>query len=126
MYGNWMKTTALMAIIVALFGAVGGALGGQQGMVMALIFGGVTNLGAYWFSDKIVLRMYNAQPVDETTSPYFYNMVRDLAQRAALPMPKVYIINEPRPNAFATGRNPQHAAVAATSGILQLLSEREL
>ena len=126
MYGNWMKTTALMAIIVALFGAVGGALGGQQGMVMALIFGGVTNLGAYWFSDKIVLRMYNAQPVDETTSPYFYNMVRDLAQRANLPMPKVYIINEPRPNAFATGRNPQHAAVAATSGILQLLSEREL
>lgn len=126
MYGNWMKTTALMAIIVALFGAVGGALGGKQGMVMALIFGGITNFGAYWFSDKIVLRMYNAQPVDETTSPYLYNIVRELSQRGGLPMPKVYIIDEPRPNAFATGRNPQHAAVAATSGILRILNEREL
>lgn len=126
MYGNWMKTSLLMAAIVALFGVVGGALGGKQGMVIALLFGGATNLWAYWFSDKMVLRMYNAREVDATSSPYLYNIVADLARRAQLPMPKVYIIDEAQPNAFATGRNPEHAAVAATSGILQLLSEREL
>ena len=123
---NWMKTAMLMAAIVALFGAVGGAMGGQQGMLMALGFGLVTNFFAYWFSDKMVLRMYNAQEVDETTAPQFYRMVRDLAQRAELPMPKVYLIDEEAPNAFATGRNPQHAAVAATTGILRVLSDREL
>ncbi|MBD5801435.1 hypothetical protein AZOA_08490 [Azoarcus sp. Aa7] len=126
MFGNWLKTSILMAGIVALFGAVGGMLGGKQGMLMALVFGGAMNVWAYWFSDKMVLRMYNARQVDETSSPYLYNMVRGLAQRAGLPMPKVYIIDEEQPNAFATGRNPEHAAVAATSGIIRMLSEREL
>ncbi|MBN9426709.1 MAG: zinc metalloprotease HtpX [Burkholderiales bacterium] len=123
---NWVKTAILMAGIMALFGVVGGALGGQQGMILALGFGLVSNFFAYWFSDKMVLRMYNAQEVDETTAPQFYNMVRELAGRAQLPMPRVYLINEDAPNAFATGRNPQHAAVAATTGILRVLNEREL
>lgn len=123
---NWVKTSILMAAIMALFGAVGGMIGGQQGMLLALLFGGAMNVFSYWFSDKMVLRMYNAQQVDAASSPYLYNMVRELAERAQLPMPKVYIINEAQPNAFATGRNPEHAAVAATTGILQLLSEREL
>ncbi len=126
MFGNWIKTSILMAGIVALFGTVGGLLGGRQGMLLALVFGGAMNLWAYWFSDKMVLKMYRARQVDETTSPYLYNMVRDLAGRAELPMPKVYIIDEEQPNAFATGRNPEHAAVAATAGIIRMLSEREL
>jgi len=123
---NWVKTAMLMAAIMALFGIVGGMLGGQQGMLLALLFGGAMNVFSYWFSDKMVLKIYNAQEVDETSAPQFYGMVRDLAQRANLPMPRVYIIDEPQPNAFATGRNPEHAAVAATSGILQLLSASEL
>ena len=126
MLGNWLKTSILMAGIIALFGAIGAMIGGKSGMLLALLFGGAMNIFSYWFSDKMVLRMYNAQPVDETSSPYLYNMVRELAARAQLPMPKVYIIHEDQPNAFATGRNPEHAAVAATSGILQMLSEREL
>jgi heat shock protein HtpX len=126
MFGNWLKTTILMAGIVALFGVIGGALGGQQGMLIALVLGGAMNLWAYWFSDKMVLKMYRARQVDATSSPRFYNMVEELAQRANLPVPKVYIIDEEQPNAFATGRNPKHAAVAATSGILRLLSEREI
>jgi heat shock protein HtpX len=123
---NWMKTTILMAAIVALFGVIGMAIGGQQGMLIALVLGGAMNFFAYWFSDTMVLKMYNAQEVDEASSPYLYNMVRGLTQRAGLPMPRVYIIDEAQPNAFATGRNPDHAAVAATRGILQMLSEREL
>ncbi|MFA9438840.1 zinc metalloprotease HtpX [Uliginosibacterium sp. sgz301328] len=123
---NWVKTSILMAGIVALFAVVGQLIGGAQGMMIALVLGGAMNLWAYWFSDKMVLRMYRAQEVDATSSPYLYNIVRDLAGRAQLPMPKVYIIDEPQPNAFATGRNPEHAAVAATTGILHLLSEREL
>jgi len=126
MFGNWLKTAVLMAAIVALFGAFGAMLGGAEGMLMALLFGGVMNFFAYWFSDAMVLRMYNAQEVDEASSPYLYKMVGELAQRAGLPMPRVYIIDEAQPNAFATGRNPEHAAVAATTGILQLLSAREL
>jgi len=126
MLGNWLKTSILMAGIIALFGAIGMMLGGKQGMLLALVFGGAMNIFAYWNSDKMVLRMYNAQQVDETSSPYLYNMLRELAGRAQLPMPKVYIIHEDQPNAFATGRNPENAAVAATTGILQMLSEREL
>jgi heat shock protein HtpX len=126
MFGNWVKTSMLMAGIVALFGAVGAMIGGRDGMLLALLFGGATNLWAYWFSDKMVLRMYRARQVDESSSPYLYNMVRDLARRAELPMPKVYVIDEAQPNAFATGRNPDNAAVAATTGIMQMLSEREL
>lgn len=123
---NWVKTAMLMAAIMALFGIVGGMIGGRSGMLLALLFGGAMNLFSYWFSDTMVLKMYNAQPVDEFSAPQFYAMIRDLAQRAGLPMPKVYIINEAQPNAFATGRNPEHAAVAATTGIIQLLSAREL
>ncbi len=123
---NWFKTAMLMAGIVALFGVIGASLGGRQGMLLALGFAFVTNFFAYWFSDKVVLRMYRAREVDETSAPQFYRMVRDLAQRAQLPMPRVYIIDEEAPNAFATGRNPEHAAVAATSGIIRVLSEREL
>ena len=126
MFGNWLKTSILMAGIVALFGAIGAALGGAQGMLLALLLGGAMNVFAYWFSDKMVLRMYNAQEVDEASSPYLYNMVKELAARAALPMPRVYLIDEAQPNAFATGRNPEHAAVAATTGIVKMLSAREL
>jgi len=126
MFGNWLKTSILMAGIVALFGAIGAALGGAQGMLLALLLGGGMNFFAYWFSDKMVLRMYNAQEVDEASSPYLYNMVKELAGRAGLPMPRVYLIDEAQPNAFATGRNPEHAAVAATTGIVKLLSAREL
>lgn len=122
---NWFKTSLLMAAIVALFGLVGAWLGGSSGMVLALAFALIMNVGAYWFSDKLVLRMYNAVEVDDQTAPEFYNMVKELAQRAELPMPRVYIIQEDAPNAFATGRNPEHAAVAATTGLLQLLSARE-
>ncbi|MFN4324320.1 MAG: zinc metalloprotease HtpX [Azonexus sp.] len=123
---NWLKTAILMAAITALFGMVGALIGGESGMLLALLFGGAMNLFSYWFSDSMVLRMYNAQQVDETSAPQFYAMVRELARNAGLPMPKVYIINEAQPNAFATGRNPDHAAVAATTGIIQLLSAREL
>ncbi|MCK9989616.1 MAG: zinc metalloprotease HtpX [Rugosibacter sp.] len=126
MFGNWLKTSILMAGILALFGVIGAALGGAQGMLLALVVGGGMNVFAYWFSDKMVLRMYNAQEVDETSSPYLYNMVKELAARAGLPMPRVYLIDEAQPNAFATGRNPEHAAVAATTGIVQMLSAREL
>ena len=126
MLNNWLKTTLLMAAIVALFGAVGMLLGGATGMLIALLLGGAMNLWAYWNSDKMVLRMYNAQEVGPEDAPEFYNMVAELARRAQLPMPKVYVIDEAQPNAFATGRNPEHAAVAATTGILRMLSAREL
>ena len=126
MLGNWLKTSILMAGIMALFGIIGGYLGGSSGMLVALIFAGGMNVFAYWFSDSMVLKMYNAQEVDETSAPQFYAMIRELAQRAELPMPRVYLIDEAQPNAFATGRNPEHAAVAATTGILHLLSAREL
>jgi len=123
---NLLKTAVLMAAITALFMAIGSVLGGRQGMAIALVVALGMNFFSYWFSDKMVLRMYNAQEVDEHSAPQFYRMVAELAQRAELPMPKVYLIREDAPNAFATGRNPSHAAVAATTGILRVLSEREL
>ena len=123
---NLMKTAILMAAITALFMAIGSVLGGGQGMMLALVVALGMNFFSYWFSDKLVLKMYNAKEVDETSAPQFYRMVRELAQRAQLPMPKVYLIEEDAPNAFATGRNPDHAAVAATTGILRALTEREL
>jgi len=123
---NWMKTAILMAGITALFGAVGASIGGETGMLLALAFALLSNVFAYWFSDRMVLKMYNAREVDETSAPQFYRMVRELAERAQLPMPRVYLIDEDAPNAFATGRNPEHAAVAATTGILAALSAREL
>jgi len=126
MLGNWLKTSILMAGIVALFGMVGAALGGAGGMVIALAIAAAMNVYAYWFSDKMVLRMYNAREVDAQSAPKFYGMVKELAANAGLPMPRVYLIDEAQPNAFATGRNPENAAVAATTGIMQILSEREL
>ncbi len=132
MLGNWIKTFVLMAGITALFGAVGAAVGGGSGMMLALLFAGGMNIYAYWFSDKAVLKMYGAQEVNPDNNygngefRNYYNTVKELAQNAQLPMPKVYVINEQQPNAFATGRNPEHAAVAATVGIMQALSEREL
>src|SRR6266568_2961640 len=126
MMGNWFKTGLLMAAIVALFGSVGALLGGGQGMVLALALGLGINLWAYWFSDTMVLKLYRAQEVDARTAPELYGTVKELAEGAGLPMPKVYLIDEAQPNAFATGRNPEHAAIAATTGILQLLNAREL
>ncbi|MDP3742954.1 MAG: zinc metalloprotease HtpX [Methylotenera sp.] len=128
MLGNWLKTTVLMAAIVALFGTVGAALGGASGMMIALMLAAAINIYAYWFSDRAVLKMYGAQEVTADNSQFrsYYQMVKQLAENAHLPMPKVYVINESQPNAFATGRNPEHAAVAATVGIMQILSEREL
>ena len=126
MLGNWLKTSILMAGIVALFGMVGAAIGGGMGMMIALLIAVGMNFYAYWFSDKMVLRMYNAQEVDEASGGSYYRMVKELAIKAELPMPRVYIINEDQPNAFATGRNPETAAVAATTGIMRVLSEREL
>ena len=123
---NLLKTAVLMAAITALFMAIGAFIGGRAGMMFALLLAVGMNFFSYWFSDKLVLKMYNAQEVDETSAPQFYRMVHELAQRAQLPMPRVYLINEDAPNAFATGRNPEHAAVAATTGILRALSEREL
>jgi len=123
---NWFKTAILMAGITALFIIVGGMIGGEQGMLMALLLAFGMNFFSYWFSDKMVLSMMNAREVDEVTAPHFYRMVRELATRADLPMPKVYLIEEDAPNAFATGRNPENAAVAATTGILRILSEREI
>jgi heat shock protein HtpX len=132
MFGNWLKTFMLMAAITALFGVVGGALGGKGGMLMALAFAGCMNVYAYWFSDKAVLKMYGAQEITPENNfgngqfSGYYNMVKELSQNAELPMPKVYVMENPQPNAFATGRNPEHAAVAATTGIMQALSAREL
>jgi heat shock protein HtpX len=123
---NMMKTAILMAAITALFMAIGGMIGGRSGMMLALVVALGMNFFSYWFSDKMVLKMYNAREVDATTAPRFYAMVQELATKAQLPMPRVYLINENAPNAFATGRNPENAAVAATTGIMQVLSEREL
>lgn len=123
---NGIKTALLMAAIVALFGVIGAMLGGRNGMLLALLFGGAMNVFAYWNSDKMVLRMYNAQEVDAQSAPEFYGLVAELAQCAGLPMPRVYVIHEDQPNAFATGRDPEHAAVAATSGIMRMLDYREL
>ena len=123
---NLLKTAVLMAAITALFMLIGAYVGGRQGMVIALLVALGLNFFSYWFSDKLVLKMYNAREVDETSAPQFYRMVAELVQRAGLPMPRVYVIDEAAPNAFATGRNPEHAAVAATTGIMQVLSASEL
>ncbi len=123
---NYFKTTVLLAVLTALFVGIGGLIGGHAGMLIALVIAGGMNFISYWYSDKIVLAMYRAQPVEEAQAPGLYRIVRRLAERAGMPMPKVYIIPTDSPNAFATGRNPQHAAVAATAGILRLLNEDEL
>jgi heat shock protein HtpX len=124
--GNTLKTGLLLAVLTAIFLLIGDAVGGQNGMVMAFGLAVLMNFGAYWFSDKIVLRMYGAREVTEADAPQLHGVVRRLSLAAGLPMPKVYIIPTDSPNAFATGRNPQHAAVAVTEGILRLLSPDEL
>jgi len=121
-----LKTTFFMALLAGLLVAAGSLIGGQSGAAIALMFALAMNLGAYWFSDKIVLAMYRAKQVTEAEAPELHSMVRTLATKAQIPMPKVYIIDTPTPNAFATGRNPQHAAVAVTTGILKILNREEL
>jgi len=123
---NRLRTTLLLAVLTALIIFIGRLFGGSQGMVIAFVFAVVMNLGSYWFSDKIVLAMYRAKPVDEHQAPELYRIVRELASQANLPMPRVYIIPQETPNAFATGRNPQHAVVAVTEGILRLLTLDEI
>lgn len=123
---NALKTTMLMAALTVLFVLMGKALGGQGGMVLAFALACIMNLGSYWFSDRIVLRMYRAREVTYEEIPELYSMVKELVSKANLPMPRVYVIPGNTPNAFATGRNPSHAAVAVTEGIMSLLSREEL
>jgi heat shock protein HtpX len=123
---NYLKTTVLLAVLTAFLIFMGDAFGGRQGAIIALIFAGVMNIGSYWFSDKIVLRMYKAKEVTQGDQPELYGIVRDLSMKAELPMPKVYMMPGDTPNAFATGRNPSHAAVAVTAGIMSLLTKEEL
>lgn len=123
---NYIKTFFLLVTLTLILIWAGGALGGKQGMTIALIFAVGMNFFAYWFSDKVVLRMYGAREVSESEKPELYGIVRRLAQKAEVPMPKVYIIDQEQPNAFATGRNPKHAAVAVTTGIMRILSKEEL
>ncbi|HUM18221.1 MAG TPA: zinc metalloprotease HtpX [Candidatus Nitrosotalea sp.] len=124
--GNLVKTGVLLAALTVLLVLIGGALGGQHGMILAFGMAMIMNFGSYWFSDRIVLAMYRAQPVDEAQAPGLYRIVRTLATRAGIPMPRVYILPDEAPNAFATGRNPEHAAVSVTEGILRIMSEEEL
>jgi heat shock protein HtpX len=123
---NIVKTGVLLGALTGLLMLIGGYFGGQQGVVIAFVFAMVMNFGSYWFSDKLILRMYKAQEVSESQAPDLYAMVKNLALKASLPMPKVYIIPEDTPNAFATGRNEHHAVVAVTEGILRILNKDEL
>jgi heat shock protein HtpX len=123
---SYFKTALLLGVLTAIFVAVGFLLGGQTGMLIAFGIALAMNLFAYWNADKMVLRMYNAQEVDRRSAPEFYGIVEELANRAQLPMPRVYVIDEAQPNAFATGRNPQNAAVAATTGLLEMCSKEEI
>jgi heat shock protein HtpX len=123
---NVFKTAMLLAVLTAMLVLIGGAIGGRHGMLIALIFAFVMNFVSYWWSDKIVLRMYGAQEVSEAQAPELSSMVRRLATKAGVPMPKLYIIPSEQPNAFATGRNPAHAAVAVTEGIMRILDMEEL
>jgi heat shock protein HtpX len=123
---NRIKSVMLLATLTALILWVGQALGGQSGLMLGLIFAAVMNFGAYWWSDQIVLRMYGAQEVSPAQAPELWSIVRELAQRAKLPMPRLYVIPEQAPNAFATGRNPENAAVAVTVGLLDMLDRQEL
>jgi heat shock protein HtpX len=123
---NMVKTTVFLALLTGLFVAVGGLVGGRSGMVMAFVFALIMNFVSYWFSDKIVLKMYGAQPIGEAEAPAVHRIVRNLATKAGIPMPKLYLIPSEAPNAFATGRSPQHAAVAVTEGILRIMNDTEL
>src|SRR5690349_5650589 len=123
---NYVKTAMLLAVLTAIFVALGALVGGQTGMVIAFVFALGMNFFSYWNSDKMVLRMYGAREVDERSAPEYYGIVRELAARAGLPMPRVYIMDSPQPNAFATGRNPANAAVCASTGLLQALNKDEI
>ncbi len=123
---NTLKTAFFLTLLTLLLIFIGRILGGNSGMIIALIFAAILNLGSYWFSDKIVLGIYRAQKIEESDNPGLYRIIRRIASQAGLPMPKIYIIPTDSPNAFATGRNPEHSAVAVTSGILRILSEEEL
>ncbi len=123
---SYFRTAILLAVMTALFMAIGFLIGGRSGMVVALAFAAAMNLFAYWNSDKMVLSMYGAREVDERSAPELYPLVRQLASAAGLPMPRVYIMENPQPNAFATGRNPEHAAVAVTTGLLNTVNREEL
>lgn len=123
---NNIKTVILLGALTGLFIFIGGMAGGRGGMIIALVFAGIMNIAAYWFSDKIVLKMYGAKPISEAEAPEVYGMVNELCSAANMPIPKIYIMNEDSPNAFATGRNPNHAAVALTTGIMKLLNREEL
>jgi heat shock protein HtpX len=120
------KTFVFLAVLTALFGSIGLLIGGTEGMLMALILAAAMNVFAYWNSDKLALRVYSARQIDQSTAPNLFNIVENLSSRAGLPMPRVYIIDNPQPNAFATGRDPNNAAVAATTGLLQNLSHEEV
>ena len=124
--GNTVKTALLLGALTGLLMLIGGLIGGRGGVYIAFIFALILNFGSYWFSDKIVLKMYKAQEVSETAAPDLYSIVRNLALKAALPMPRVYIIPEETANAFATGRNAEHAVVAVTEGIMRILNKEEL
>jgi heat shock protein HtpX len=124
--GNFVKTALLLGALTGLLMLIGGLIGGRGGVFIAFILAMVLNFGSYWFSDKIVLKMYKAQEVSESAAPELYNIVRNLALKAGLPMPRVYIIPGETPNAFATGRNENHAVVAVTEGIMQILNKEEL
>jgi len=126
MGANTLKTALFLTVLTLLFMTVGGLLGGSSGMMLAFVLAFGMNMFSYWFSDKIVLKMYKAKEISETEAPELYNIVKRLTIKGNLPMPKVYIIQSPNPNAFATGRNPEHAAVAVTTGILKLLDNGEL
>src|SRR5882672_8889117 len=123
---NILKTGLLLGVLTAILVLAGQAIAGEQGMIIAFVLAAIMNVVSYWFSDKLVLMMYRAQPVDEAQAPGLHAMVRRLATRAQIPMPRVYVIPSDTPNAFATGRNPQHAAVAVTEGIMRILDEDEL
>jgi heat shock protein HtpX len=123
---NTLKTAALMVGLTLVLVWAGSALGGKSGMTIALIFALLMNIFSYWFSDKIVLKMYRAQEITKGEAPELYEMVRRLTRKAGMPLPRIYIINQPQPNAFATGRSPDHAAVAVTTGIMRILSSEEL
>jgi len=123
---NGFKTMLLMVTLTLMLVLIGGLIGGKSGMTIALVLAFGMNFVAYWFSDKIILKMYGARAVTESEAPALYGTVRRLAQRAQLPMPKVYVMDEDQPNAFATGRNPEHGVVAVTTGIMRILSQEEL
>ena len=124
--GNLFKTAVLLAALTSLVVLIGGAIGGEQGMLVAFVLAAAMNFGSYWFSDRIVLSMYGAQPIGEADAPDLYRIVRRLTTKAGIPMPRVYLIRGDAPNAFATGRNPSHAAVAVTEGIMRMLDDEEI